>query len=150
MKNTRLLSLLFVLLMFGCDKEDESSNKHSIDSVILISANETSPSGEIVLDCRTKKQYQCSNYKIVSTKRTGQNSVEINFVAVEIGNICATAFGPATTKINLGELPIGEYYLTFEIRGEQNNGLLIVTHTHIIFEFDNLEGIEILTPTVER
>ncbi len=149
MKYSNLLAMLFAFVIFGCDKEDEGTVT-AIDSIIEISANETSPSGEIVLDCRTKKQYNCSNYKIVSTKRTGQNSIEISFIAVELGNLCATALGPATTKINLGVLPIGEYNLTFEVMGEQNNGLLKVTQTQIIFEFENLEGIEILTPTIQR
>jgi hypothetical protein len=149
MKYLKLLAMFFVLLMIACDKEDESQSS-PIDSIILITATETSSTNEIVLDCRTKKQYQCFNYKIVSTKRTSENSIEISFVAIDSGNICATAFGPATTKINLGVLPIGEYSLTFEIMGEQNNGLLIVTQTQIIFEFDNLEGIEILTPIVQR
>ena len=149
MKYIKLISMLLVIVVLGCDKDDENTD-NSIDSIIEISANETSPSGELVLDCRTKKQYNCSNYKIVSTARSDQNSIEISFTAVELGNLCATALGPATTKVNLGILPIGEYNLTLEIMGEQNRGLLIITQTQIIFEFDNLEGIQILTPTVPR
>ena len=66
MKYTKLISMLLVLVMLGCNKEDESTD-NSINSIIEISANETFPAGQIVLDCRTKKQYNCSNYKIVST-----------------------------------------------------------------------------------
>ncbi len=49
MKCTKLILMLLVLVMIGCDKVNESSD-NSIDSIILISANELSSSSEIVLD----------------------------------------------------------------------------------------------------
>ncbi|QED36981.1 hypothetical protein FK178_04315 [Antarcticibacterium arcticum] len=150
MKYPKIISLIFLMLMAACDREDESSNISPVDSVILISAIETSAPKEIILNCRTKKEYQCYNYKIVTSKRTGQKSVEINFESIKGERLCATALGPATAMINLGEFAIGEYSLSLNVMESQNEGRLIITPTEIKFEFDNQNGIEILTPIVQR
>lgn len=149
MKYFKLFFMFFGLLLVACDKEDEGLDKSPIDSKVLISARESS-SGEIFLDCKTDKEYSCFNYKILATKQTAENSIEISFEAIEVDGKCATASGPATTTINLGVLAIGEYGLTFNSMGVSNKGLLIVTQDQILLQFDNLEGIEILTPIVQR
>lgn len=149
MKCLKLLPVILVLVMGACDKAEESGNPSPIDSVILISAEETS-SGEIILDCRTVKEYHCSNFSILASKRIGTSSIEINFEAIEKKNLCATAFGPATTRINLGVLANGDYRLKLLTGDSQNSGHLKVTPNQLIFAFDRLDGIEIITPIVER
>lgn len=81
MKFLKLLPVFFVILMPGCDKVDDSLDTLPIDSIILISAMETS--GEIKLHCQTKKEYECFNYRILTNNRTDQKSIEISFKGIE-------------------------------------------------------------------
>src|SRR5687767_2744852 len=120
MKSLKLLFIFSLLFFAACDKEDDSLDGGPIDSTIQISAKETSSTGEIILNCKTEKEYECFNNKISTTKRIGQNTIEISFEKITGENKCATATGPATAEINLGALAVGEYHLTLETMDAQN------------------------------
>lgn len=150
MKKITSLYLFSLLLLGACTQDNEQLKDGPIDSIIQIKGKVKSSTGNLVLECRTEKEYNCSNYKIIISKNTGSNNIDISFKAIKVENICATAFGPATTEINLGALDVGEYKLTLNTLDAQNSGVLKVTPTQIFFEFNSLLGIDILTPIVQR
>lgn len=151
MKNLKILvSFVILLLTLSCGNDDDNLNIIALNSKVLISAEETT-SGNIILYCETAEDYSCANYEISKSTDINQNAAEISFNGVFIeGEMCATALGPATTTINLGNWEIGEYPLRFGTPNTQDNGQLTITQTQIKFEFETQEGIEILTPVIER
>lgn len=141
--------LLSMLLLISCEKEE--SEQIPIDSDILIEVKEVgSDPKRIVIVGKTEKEYNCYNNTIVTNKRFTQNTIEITFKAVEGDTKCATAMGPATTEIDLGALDNGEYSLQLNTTTTKNEGLLKLTTTEIILEYSQQEGIDILTPVVQR
>ncbi|GAB3534078.1 hypothetical protein GCM10027443_20650 [Pontibacter brevis] len=141
--------LLSMLLLISCEKEE--SEQIPIDSDILIEVKEVgSDPKRIVIVGKTEKEYNCYNNTIVTNKRFTQKTIEITFKAVEGDTKCATAMGPATTEIDLGALDNGEYSLQLNTTTTKNEGLLKLTTTEIILEYSQQEGIDILTPVVQR
>jgi hypothetical protein len=153
MKNKLMRKLVILLLPFmllACDKEERA--QIALDSIIQIEVKEEVSGGasHIWLVCKTEKKYPCFNYKISAAKQATPNSIEILFKSITGDDKCATAFGPATVEINLGALSDGVYHLQLNTPTTENKGLLKVTATQIILEFNQSDGIEILTPVVQR
>jgi len=149
MKN--LLYLFFFGLIVSCEKE-EARTQISIDTDILIEVQEITLNSEkrVVLNCRTEKIYNCANYYIDRVQEKSADSITVNFKGISPDEICATALGPAQTKIDLGSLTNGLYSLTLKINHVENNGLLTITDSQIHLDFPQQYGIQILNPVYTR
>lgn len=115
MKN--LLFLLFFLVVFpACENgiflfdntyENYIGNK-SVDSDINFTPIEEHNSSEVApptlkINFATTKQYPCINYHLLTTVTERQDELIVRFDEVNIGPICATAIGPATTSVSFPE-----------------------------------------------
>jgi hypothetical protein len=133
-----LLLILSISILNGCDDTVSDNTSYSnIDSRINIKLAEelSTDSKKVILYCRTEKIYGCINYGIdYSVFRTASN-FRIKFNSIIISEICATALGPATSRINLGELNKGNYSLTLEVNGKTESAVLTVTDSLYQFDF---------------
>jgi len=147
----KLLYLFFFWLIVSCEKE-EARTQISIDADILIEVQEIILNSEkrVVLNCRTEKIYNCANYYIDRVQEKSADSITVNFKGISPDEICATALGPAQTKIDLGSLTNGLYSLTLKINHVENNGLLTITDSQIHLDFPQQYGIQILNPVYTR
>jgi len=147
----KLLYLFFFWLIVSCKKEETTSQIY-IDADILIEVQEITVSSEkkVVLNCSTEKIYNCSNYYIDLVKEKSADSITVDFNGISSDEICATALGPAKTKIDLGFLTNGFYALTLKINHLENNGLLTITDSQILLDFPQQNGIQILNPVYTR
>jgi len=147
----KLLYLFFFWLIVSCKKEGATS-QISINADILIEVQEITISSEkrVALNCSTEKIYNCSNYYIDLVQEKSADSITVNFKGISPDEICATALGPAKTKIDLGSLTNGLYSLTLNINHLENNGLLTITDSQILLDFPRQDGIQILNPVYTR
>ena len=106
-----LLPLWFVFLSCDTTSVDDIDE---IDSTIMLSFKELHVAEnsvpELYLGLGTSKNYPCINYRIVTENTFSKNKIHIKLLGTTIGDICATAIGPATTSI-----PINTSNGTFEI-----------------------------------
>src|SRR5207249_9210133 len=68
----------------------------------------------ILLRMRTEKIYGCINYQIAHSLTTTLDRVDVTVWGVEIGDICLTALGPATSVDRL-DLTRGAYTLLVSV-----------------------------------
>jgi hypothetical protein len=138
-----LLLILSISILNGCDDTVSDNTSYSnIDSRINIKLAEelSTDSKKVILYCRTEKIYGCINYGIdYSVFRTASN-FRIKFNSIIISEICATALGPATSRINLGELNKGNYSLTLEVNGKTESAVLTVTDS--LYQIDFQPGFK--------
>lgn len=150
MKN--LFWIPLITLLFSCEKVQE--NELLIDSVVEIQMLDAAAagSGDLLLRCKTLKEYICYNYVIGYNKAGEGNTLKISFQHVSLGasQQCATAIGPATAEVNLGILEDGLYDLELNNGKLVNKGTLEVTAKELILNFPQQKGIDILTPVVLR
>lgn len=123
---------LSLLLMVSCT--DKSTNppgmSRSIESNIEITMfEELNPEGRsLQFVCRTEKIYPCYNWSLVYKQlHNSPNRIEIEFQGIYIPDICATAIGPATARINLGYFPNGTFPMFITVKGHCHNALLHVS-----------------------
>lgn len=145
-----LVLFLSLFIFNACDDTvSDNSSYTSIDSRINIKLSEElfTNSKKVVLHCRTERIYGCMNYGIDYSVIKTANNFRIKFSRIIISEICLTALGPATNRINLGELNNGTYNLTLEVNGKEESAALIVTDSlyqinfqpGFNFKFDNTE-----------
>lgn len=145
----KVVYLLFLLFTVACHKEEELTGG-LLDSTVQIEAKIDKGTERIFLFCKTAKKYDCYNYKIATTTQTNGQPFHITFRGIIEASQCANASGPARAEINLGDLQAGEYALTLAVGDFSNNGTLQVTETEISLSFPQQNGIEILTPVIQR
>jgi hypothetical protein len=143
------LAILLIIIFTGC-KKDFTVEK--IDSNIEIKMWETLDSTKRKLQfyCSTEKAYECSNYAISKTYRKSPGTIEIGFRGVIKYDLCFTAFGPASTIIDLGTLPNGIYNLNINVEGNKSKGKLTVTQGYYAIELDNPKQLDIITTALYR
>jgi hypothetical protein len=146
-----LIVLMFLPLLFNnCDDAVSDNNEYTaIDSRINIKLSEEllQDKRDLYLYCHTERIYGCINYGIDYYVYKGANSFKIKFNSVVISDICLTALGPASCRIELGELSEGTYNSNLEVNGKAELAILTVTNdsykiTHtpgFDFKFDNAE-----------
>ena len=124
---TVLLSFLFSFN--NCDDAvSDNSTYTSIDSQIIIQLREelSTTKKDLYFDCSTTRIYGCINYGIDYSVFKTANNIRIKFTNIVVSQICLTALGPATNRINLGELNEGNYNLNLEVNGKTETAQLIV------------------------
>lgn len=153
----RLVGFALLFLAFACKKEEVVTD-FSLDSEVQVQleVSDTKQANlvEIKLVCKTEKEYGCANYTILTQKEKeivqGDEAIQITFLGVQSPDICATAFGPAYTEIELGSFGQGVYMLHLNTPLFTNKGLLEITEEEVKLYFPQQDGIEILTPAVQR
>lgn len=144
------LKWIFVLLIgFSCSKEEVEILQVPL---IQIAVKEVTAAGSqnIILSCRTEKEYNCSNNSIIAEKEIKAKSIEVAFLGISFPEICATAIGPARREIDLGPLGNGVYEVEILAGTFTNKGILEISEQQVRLEFPQQNGIEILTAVVER
>lgn len=146
----RLLWIAFLSLTFACEKEDAELTP--VDSVIQVEVKEAliEDSQMIILSCQTEKEYSCINFSIITDVKREENSFTVSFLGIDGQKICATAIGPANAEINFGALENGLYKLELNSGSWKNKGTLVVSDQKLVLDFPQQNGIEILTPSVQR
>ena len=121
----KLIFLFGLLFLFGSCKKDYQYEK--IDSDILVKAE--SQDSRISIRCETEREYSCSNFGITYCAKARNNEIVVHFKKVKVSDLCLTSFGPAKCIIDLGQLPDGEYSVTFELNNKKTKGKLKVKST---------------------
>src|SRR5262249_38423838 len=88
------------------------------------------PVNTVVLDMATRKEYSCFNYEISAQVDQNPSRVSVDFQGITIGDICFTAFGPATKRAPLALGP-GTYALQFHDGAETDTYTVVVTPSEI-------------------
>lgn len=101
-----MLSVILYLILTACENEQDIYDE--ITSDLILSVAETYPNNEITrptltLKIETEELYPCINYQIVTQKSVTSDELKIQILGTEIGDLCLTAIGPATTTFELDE-----------------------------------------------
>jgi len=110
----QVLLIILTFLLFSCESDKEDIEK-VIDSDILVST--LIESENVYIEAETVKEYVCITYSIEYLLETDNNNMTIHFTDVVKPDGCFHAFGPAETKINLGNLEAGDYSVMFKLNG---------------------------------
>lgn len=117
-----ILSLCF--LFFGCTNDSVEIEK-DINSDILVSTyieNEN-----VYIKAETVKEYECITYSIDYLIESDSELITIKFIGVtKPPDGCFFSFGPAESRIDLGNLEAGDYAIKFKLNGITTNANLIV------------------------
>jgi hypothetical protein len=148
----RIIHATIVFIVFssaGCGKE---YSRQMIDSDIGVRMWEILDSTKRILQirCATEKYYNCMNYQISKTIRKTSDKIDIHFNGILVSDVCLTAFGPATTIIDLGKLSNRTYNLNIKVEGYKNEGKLIVTSEYYAIELNNQNQIQIANNILYR
>ncbi len=146
-----LLCLTLLLLLGGCTN-DRFFESQAIDSEIIITAweNLESANRTFELICATQESYPCSNYSIHHSISVKDQLIGIGFNKILIPNGCLTAFGPATTNINLGTLSNKTYNVEISLRNKTSKGRLIVNDSYYQFIMDREENFKLAYNKLNR
>lgn len=116
-----LYLLSFCFIWITCDSTGVV-NYDEIDSTIVLGFNEIHSSEntepELHLGLATIDHYPCINYRIVTENKFSSKRIHVKVLGSTIGNICATALGPATTIIPINYTN-GVYELVLEINSKE-------------------------------
>lgn len=126
---TKIFLAIILTIISACNKEKK---KTRIDSDIIVKIRIENE--EVILDCRTEKEYPCANYRISYSKGISDRTITIHFEKIIEPEHCLRAFGPARTEINLGIHDTKTYYLKFKLRRKTTEAELIVGNTISIKE----------------
>lgn len=114
----RYIILLFSVVIFNCDKSDDTINsseyseyitKNAIDTNVDFMpfetySNSSTPQAPILqLKLMSTEIYPCINFILSTTQFINGNELIIRFDNIDISDICFTAFGPAVSYIDLPE-----------------------------------------------
>lgn len=115
-----LIGLVFQVFQ-SCNK---NAYEKPIESDIYIEL--VKESNSYFLFAKTEKEYPCSNLPIDYTFSKFGKRIKFKFNFVQNSDLCLTALGPATCKINLGDLSTArDYELLFKLNKKENTGKLI-------------------------
>ena len=148
-----ILHLFLLLILFvACEPNNLEPAQASLESGILIQPYEEIKDGKrsLVLLSQTEEIYPCMNFSLRAEKVLTDRSFKLTFTGVEEQEICLTALGPASNKIELGSIPNGDYYIELNNGSVKNKGLLSVTNREIELVFAQQNGIQIVTPKLMR
>lgn len=147
----KFLVKIFVVVLLACSCIIISDTQ-PINSNIEIEMREILGGDErsLEFDCKTTEIYSCMNFPIDRRYSVKPESISIRFKNVIDPGICATALGPATTTINLGNLLQGAYKLDIQVAGSRNSGNLIVTVDQYIIEIANKKQLVLKGSVLNR
>jgi hypothetical protein len=105
---SKLLIILGLLLTLSSCIDEEVNNYDGLTSNLLLVVNETFLNRGIsepilTFSAETEEHYPCINYQIVSQTTLNNGHLSIDILGTDIGDICFTAFGPATLTFELDE-----------------------------------------------
>ncbi len=123
-------AIIILFTVIGCNIFDtETTDLEPIEGSILFTV--TLDNAEIVpshagflLLMKTEKIYNCYNFEIKTFMTTNQNTINIELRGIYLPDICATALGPARSRIPL-DISNGEYELIFSY--EENTDKYILS-----------------------
>lgn len=125
----QLLLILFTVslaLSISCDTSSESGSG-GLDNTFNFGFREYYEAENSLpvfgISIATNEQFGCINYRLVTSHKLRKNVLSISMDDVNIGDICLTAIGPATTFIPL-DLDNGDYGLEL-INGETTEYFLL-------------------------
>lgn len=148
----KLLSLICIMLLISCDKENIDLESNPIDSNINIEFRELlgTDSRQLALYCQTDKVYPCVNYPIVTEENYDNNRLNITFTEVLEIDFCYTAIGPATAEIGLPSLETGTYEIELNNANLKNKGTLYISDNKVDIIFKKQKGINIVRQSTQR
>ncbi len=133
MKYLLTILYLFLLIVFSSCELFKSPYKEvsPLSGKVMVSVTESQNPNEegkpeTAIDIWTEKIYPCANYQILYDYYQDGSTLIFALHSVAIGDICATAFGPATLHQPL-TLNSGIYRIKIEIDRNTDNYMLAVT-----------------------
>ncbi len=142
MEKVTYFIVLFIFLA-GCDHSERPIDT-DIGEIIVNPFERLSESNrDFMLHCSTVDIYPCSNYMIAVNSQRKEKDISVDFLGTYEPDICLTALGPATCKMNFGMLPIGTYTISINKHGQKNTGRLTVDDKKYSLELDTKNGIQI-------
>ncbi len=110
----RILGFVAVLVIAsGCNKSVSRPDRGALDSPVEVTLQEELPSHALVFDCRTEREYGCSNYRIDTRLSRSAAGFKIDFRDVIVPGGCLTSLGPARVRLRPGILGTGGVAVQF-------------------------------------
>ena len=131
-----IFSIIILFSIIGCSIfESETTDLEPIEGNILFTINfdstEIVPShAGFLLLMKTEKIYSCCNFEIKTFMTTNQNTINIKLRGIYLPDICATALGPARSRIPLN-ISNGEYELIFNYEENTDKYILSIDERNI-------------------
>lgn len=115
--------------MLSCKKAPEQfAIQNGVQVVLLEQSN------DFKIEAATEDVYSCVNYPIVYDLAIEEEEIFIEFKYVEEPELCYTSSGPARATIELGELTLPLYEITFSLNDALTKGTLNTATEELILE----------------
>lgn len=129
-----ILALLFlVAVLASCKKAPE---QYAIQGNVRVFMTEQSD--EFTIHSSTEQILSCVNYPIIFEFDIDEDEIFINLKYLEEPELCYTSTGPAKATIELGELNLALYEITFSLNDSLTSGILSTTTEELTLEEGNV------------
>ncbi len=103
--NLWIKQILLLIFIISCGEKVETSE---ITSNLILYITEEYPDNKIStpvlkVSLETEAYYECANYSLITRSFELNTLLRIDVIGASIGDICLTAFGPATKSLELEE-----------------------------------------------
>ncbi len=152
MKRT-VLACFLAFSLLACDDSDELDAVNTLGTDVQFSMAEYIEPGQRTLSFKflTTEDYPCINYRIASEVRREGSDITVSLREIQGADVCLEAMAPATSFLDIGELPSGEYPITIEVGASlTNTGTLLVTDEAVELLMGQTEGLIVPTPRMLR
>lgn len=144
------LIITMVLFTLSCTK-NKGIEPFNENIRIRMYENTDSNNRSLVLNCYTEKIFvECSNYSIERNVEIHKNKIVVNFIVIHKPNVCLTSIGPATTVIELKNLPNDNYVLEFNLGNIKIEGNMIVSDDEYKVTLPVQDRIQFDNPKMNR
>ncbi len=146
--------IVFILLLLSgihsCKKEEISA--WDFEENLQVNMYEVIDGSRrtLVLRCLTETIFPCINYHIQSAYKVSRNKIVIDFIQILKPEICLTALGPASTLIELNDLPNNVYTLECNFGSTKVVGEINVAANIFTVDLPQQTRIKFLNPNLSR
>jgi hypothetical protein len=133
MRPNGLVFLTVALFVVGCGNATRFATER-LDSVIDIRVHERFLSSGRALEweCTTQKIYPCYNYGLLIEIVDIPFARSVEFVGIRVPELCLDAFGPATKRIEFGQVRTGDSAFRLAANGSTLHGTMRITPDSIV------------------
>ncbi len=104
----------------------------------------------LVLHCRTREIFPCSNYRIAATVQQFDDTMIIRFTHIVQPKWCLRALGPARADLALSDLTSSTYVLQFHREESVTQGILTITDDFYHLNMPESSSILVVNPRLQK
>jgi hypothetical protein len=146
-----LLLVVFSLFNLNACKDDDEQETLNLDSTLIILPKADSTGLQLAVE--TERTYPNYGYTIEHRLTYVAPTYRLDFLRVlgtPPGQAVLPAISPATTTVQMGNIPTGIHQLEIRTQGQVARGNLIVTDSLYEFRLDSLPSLRFLRKNATR